>query len=45
MAKPGAARIFLFATSVRVAQAQIPSGSLNGLVTDPKDAVIHERER
>jgi hypothetical protein len=42
MAKRGAARIFLFATSVCVAQAQIPSGSL---VTDPEDAVIPGRER
>jgi len=40
MPKRGVARIFLFAMSVCVAQAQIPSGSLNGLVTDPKDAVI-----
>jgi hypothetical protein len=40
MPKRAIARIFLFATSVCVAQAQIPTGSLNGLVTDPKDAVI-----
>src|SRR5258707_1350890 len=40
MPKRAIARIFLFAMSVCMAQAQIPSGSLNGLVTDPKDAVI-----
>jgi hypothetical protein len=40
MPKRGVARIFLFAMSLCVAQAQIPSRSLNGLVTGPKDAVI-----
>jgi hypothetical protein len=40
MLKRGMVRIFLLAMSVCVAQGQIPTGSLNGLVTDPKDAVI-----
>jgi hypothetical protein len=39
MPKCGVARNFLSAISVCVAKAQIPSGSLDGLVTDPKDAV------
>ena len=36
-------RLFLLSLvllSIRVAQAQIPDGSINGLVSDPKDAVI-----
>jgi len=40
MLKRGIVRIFLLAMSACVAQGQIPTGSLNGLVTDPKDAVI-----
>ena len=36
-------RLFLLSLvllSIRVAQAQVPDGSINGLVSDPKDAVI-----
>jgi hypothetical protein len=40
MLKRGMVPIFLLATSVCVAHGQIPTGSLNGLVTDPKDAVV-----
>jgi Carboxypeptidase regulatory-like domain/TonB dependent receptor len=40
MLKRGMVQMFLLATSVCVAHGQIPTGSLNGLVTDPKDAVV-----
>src|ERR1700691_3840556 len=43
MSKCGTVRILLLtmaAMFVSIAHGQIPTGSLNGLVTDPKDAII-----